>query len=210
MIKVTKAYTIKFSKAGICQYAYFSEDSDGNIVHPSFHPRYCNSSEIPSLDGLKTIEEILKVIKDFSFCKRAEIYLINGMPVGVYKNKKAIKHVESFESRLESFLEKEAISFFEKVLEPIMKKNKWFISASYMIGMPVLIAKDENNEWDNIPSGKKEEEFEYLCYKFVSCLGKGEATLESESYNRVNGFAYLCGYIPTEYFIEKKMYIELK
>ena len=209
LIKIDTRYTIKFSKGGICQYADFNE-SKGKIVHPTnFWPSWAKVDEIPSLDGLKTIEEILKAIKEFSYCNQAELYLINGMPTGYCKNKKARKLVDKLESELEKFIENKAVEFFESILEPLMKKNKWFISRSH-IGMPVLITKDKKGEWDNVPSGKKQDDFEYLCYSFASNFNnEAEAVLRSEHGNRVRGFSYFVNYIPNNYFYEKGLWIDL-
>jgi len=198
MIKINKTYTIKFVYAGINQYARFFE-KDGKLVYPRLEINYYRG-ELPSLEN-KNIEEVLTVIKDIAD-NRAEIYLINEQPLNYYNNEKDKEYIQSFNKKFEYFIESEAINFFEKVLEPIMKENKWFISSSY-IGKPILIEKNNDGEWDNIRDGF---DFEYLCYKFVSNFKNVKINLNSE--HSVDAFKSFFNCILSHYFIDKGYYLE--
>lgn len=195
MIKVDKLYTIKFSKSGISQRADFNE-VNGKIYNPSLSVQYCKSDEVPSLENLDNIEDILAVIKEFSYGNQAEITLINSMPINYYKNIKAREYNKSFNLKFDQFIEIEAIKYFETILEPIMKRNKFFISTSH-IGMPVLIKK-YNGEWDNI-KGDKDSDFNYLCKQFTSKFKSNDKSYDFQNF-------FNC--IPTEYFEDNGLYLE--
>ena len=151
---------------------------------------------------------IVKVIKKISYNNKAEIYLINGMFIKEYENKDALYFTKKFGVKLEKFIEKEAIKYWEKHLMPIMKKNKWFVSTSH-IGYPILIYKDEENEWDNIKHGEEEIVFESLCLNFTRHLNEGEANLRSEYSDSVEGFQPFISHIPQEYLLKKEIFIEI-
>jgi len=205
MMNVDKSYTIRFSYAGINQYATFYEVK-GKLHNPRLSISYCKE-KMPDISNA-TIEEILEIIKEVSYCNKAEIYLINGSPVNYYNNKKAKKHVSSFADKFGEFIEVEAKKFFEEILEPLMKKNKWFISFSH-IGIPVLIKKDEAGEWDNIKNDEREFDFQYLCYQFVSNFRKVDISIKNEYSNHIsNVFSFFYGCISSEYYKEKGYLIE--
>jgi len=202
-MKIDKRYTIVFSYAGIRQYADFYE-KDGKLVNPSFRASYSKAGETPSIENLETIEEVLEVIRKFAYCNKADLHLINGLPINYYNNEKARKCVKGIDKRFVEFIEKEAVDYFEKVLEPLMKKNKWFVSSSH-IGMPILIERNEEGEWDNI-KGSKEFDFEYLCYKFVSNFREIEVRLKSEANSpSARAFNPFLNSLPSG-FIEEKGY----
>jgi hypothetical protein len=170
MIKITKRYKIAFSYAGYTQYAEFNE-VDGVLYNPTLNVSYSKSTEIPDVSKCKTIDEVLGLIKKFAYGGQAKIDRINGMPPFYYKNIKTQKLLKDMREAHETFIEEQANIFFNTTLKPILKKNKWKISKSH-IGMMILIAKDENGEWDNVRDEKKEFEFEYLCKCFLSAIGE--------------------------------------
>ena len=100
-----KTYTIKYVYAGINQYADFKEVG-GKIIFPSFYPSWAKSEDVPDVSCLESIDEILKVIKSFSYNRRAEIYLIDGMLATYYSNKGAQTLVSDTKSEYEAFLNK--------------------------------------------------------------------------------------------------------
>lgn len=172
MTTIDKTYTIKFIRGGIRQYAYFKE-VDGKIINPSLDVMWVSEKEIPDISSLTSIEDILNVIKKFSYAKQAEIYLING-EIPFYENNKRLRKVISETStKYNNFITSTLTDFFKSELVPILKKNKWFVGNSAW-GRYVLIKKDKHGEWDNISkiekNDKKEFEFEYLCYKILRSL----------------------------------------
>jgi len=207
MPKIDIRYTIRYSYAGVSQYEVFYE-LEGRLHRPRFSPSWAKKVDVPSVEGVETIYEVLEIIKNFAYNNRAEIYLINGLPVDVYKNKKALTFLKNFSIDLDSFIEAKALEYWEKYLMPIMSRNKWFIGPS-AYGAPVLIYKNDVDAWDNIRNTKEIEAFETLCFKFVNRFGKGKSNLDRESGNYVEGFQHFINYIPNEYLLEKETYIEL-
>lgn len=174
---ISKRYTIKFSYAGITQYADFGE-SDGVLVCPRLSVNYSKEGEIPDVSNCKTIDEVLKLIKSFS--NRAEISSINGMPVFYYKKPKTQELIKEIKAETERFIENLAFKFFDAEIKPLLIKNKWFVGRSWMVGMFVLIEKDEKGEWDNVRKEREEGEFKYLCERFLSAVNiKSERFPES-------------------------------
>ena len=181
VIKVDKRYTIKFYYAGVEQKADFYEVK-GELYNPTLFVNWAKVGETPDVSQCKTIDEVLEKIRAFSFGKRAEIELINGLPVFYYNKPKTQEHIRNIKTAYEAFVEAQTKIFFNNEIKPLLKKNKWKISSSH-IGFLVLIAKyktdrygDKNEsgkwEWDNVRETKKEKEFEFLCEEFLSSIGK--------------------------------------
>jgi len=188
MNNISKIYTIKFSKRGINQYVNFTEDN-GIIINPKLYVNWVTQDEIPDVSKCKTIDEILEIIKEFSYNNQAEIYLINYQPISYFHNIKAKELVKNIQKEHGDFILQKLNLFFQEILVPILIKNKWFIGNSEM-GRYVLIKKDENEEWDNISKieefDKKEFEFEYLCARVLKDLDIiDEIKIQNESYNNL-------------------------
>ena len=173
VINIVKRYTIKFSYAGIAQYADFGEQENGELVNPSLMVSYAKTSDVPDVSKMTKIEDVLKAIKKFAYNRQAKIEEINGMPVFYYKKTEMIELVSNIKKSFEEFLELQSAKFFNSELRPLLIKNKWKISSSH-IGMPVLIEKNKKGEWQNIDNQKKEFEFEYLCKAFLKSVGMEE------------------------------------
>ena len=206
MINIDKTYTIRFIYAGIKQYANFRE-IDGKIVNPYLSISYAKASEVPTIDGLETIEEILAVIKSISYCNKAEIYLVNNEPI--FYNVKTNKTVKLIGDRFKKFIELEAITFFEKHIEPIIKKKKLFITHSNFYYL-VLIEKNKDGEWDNVRDSKTNE-INYLAYKFLKQFNNIKIDLTPESSNYIKDFFVdIANLMPEKYFETRGLYIDLK
>jgi hypothetical protein len=202
MTKVTKRYTIKFSKGGIIQYADFSE-ADGVLVNPRLHISWTSVDEVPDVSNMTKIDEVLEAIKSVAYCNRAEIYLINGAPVFYFNKKRPRKHILMMGDAFEVFIDSQITTFFNNILLPIIKRNNWNIGRSH-VGYYVLIKQNKKGGWDNVQDSKALFEFEYLCAKALHSLNiieKINITNESnnflfESYklfNRVNDIEK-CGF----------------
>lgn len=208
MIKIDKIYTIAFSYAGVAQYADIHE-SKGELIRPRVFVSWMNANSdhykiVESIPQMTNINDILEAVKSFAYGGRAEIMLINHAPVELSKKPYTIKYIKSVEERIEKLLEAEAKLYFQKILEPLMKRNKWFISRSH-IGYPILIQKDRKGEWDNIQNKKKEIYFEFLCYQFIRHINKGDCDLKN---GRVNAFVHLFNLIDEDYFRKKCLIIK--
>jgi hypothetical protein len=168
MFKKVKKYTIKYSKAGFYQYADFFENEDGIINDPSFYPQYVKPDEVPSLDNVNTIDEILSIIKKFSFSGQAEIYLIDEQPV-MFANATNIQEgIKKIGDEVNDFINGKIKEFFIETILPLLNENKFKISTSW-IGRPILIYKNEDGEWDNIEAYSDINIFiEYVCYQFLN------------------------------------------
>lgn len=184
MIKIDKRYCIKFSFGGVLQYANFNE-KDGVLIRPSFSPSWARRfDEIPDVSDMKTIDEVLEVIKSFSYCNRAEIHLINGQLPSYYNNTEAKELIESIKYNYDVFIKSQITEFFNSQLKPLLIENDWKISRSH-VGYFILIEKDENGEWGNvIDRDAKTFEFEYLCAKCLVSLNLIEGIdIKRESFN---------------------------
>ncbi len=171
MIVINRSYTIKYSKGGIAQFADFNY-SENKLVSNSFRPNWVKTNEIPSLEDLEKIEDILKVIKDWSYANQAEIILIdNNVPN--YKSKQITqKYADEFKLFFLNF----CTNFFKSEILPILKKNKWKISYSWM-GQPILIKKVKK-EWNNVDSYHKDSKLiDCICNRFLKKVLKSDTEL---------------------------------
>jgi len=210
MIKVETRYTIRYSKAGYYQYATFYVDTDGKINNKRFHPSHVNVNNIPSLENANTINEILEIIKEFSYGNKAEIYLINSQPPFYYNNPELKQRIKTRIDIVNETISKQCTEFFLKDVVPILIQNNWMVTTSH-IGMPVLACKDDNNEWCNIKNGK-DNELEYICYSFITGLGLYNDNVnmcQEHGSPSINGFRYLIKHVNQDVIIEKGLYLEL-
>ncbi len=197
MIKIDKSYTIKYSKAGVRQYADFNE-KDGVIVSKSFNPSWVKISEVPSLDNANTIDEILEIIKEFSY-DTAEIYLINGQLPKYYRNKKLKSDIKARIKIVDEIIAKQCTEFLIKNVVPILIKNKWFIGYSWC-GKPIVIYKNRKGEWDNVRDNKLQY-LEYICYVLISGFGLSDDNIDfrrEHSEPIIDGFSHLIKYVPED------------
>jgi hypothetical protein len=205
-----KRYTIRYSYAGINQYADLNYSGD-TLVHCNFMPRYCKGVDIPSLDGLNDIADIISVIEKFSG-RKAEVYLIDYELAEYYLNAPVKEVVHTAKAKYDEFVTTLVREFFDSVLLPIIIENDWKITRSW-VGVPVLIEMREG-EWDNVKSSDpKVVNFEYICYKFShGILGKGdkmELITEQSWHIDADRFKYLYGYLDDEKLTELGILITL-
>jgi hypothetical protein len=188
IMRIDRSYTIRYSKGGISQYADFKY-CEGKLVHNSFYPSWVRADEVPDISQLTCINEILAVIKNFSYANRAEIYLINGAPPFMENRTLEKVFVKESASKLELFYKKELSRYYKKFLKPFILKNGWSLGKSG-VGYPVLIKQydvDKYGEvqpldWDNVRNCKETYEFEYLCQDILFNLGliKEKKSMRSE------------------------------
>lgn len=206
-------YTIKYSKGGINQYADVIY-KDGVFAFHTFSPSWVKSEEIPSLEGLTDVNDILQVIKGFSYSNRAELYLINGCPPAYYYNTDVKNAIKEYGEAYDKLAKEASLEFFKAYIQPILKRKKWKIARSWC-GMPVLIHKDKNEEggWGNINDRDGDNiVLEFMCSQFTrSALNQGESiklTGEGEAY--ISGHvAKLLSNIPDEELVKLKLFINL-
>lgn len=189
-------YTVRYKYAGICQYADFVY-VDGKLVMDTFSPLYTNGDEIPSLEGLNELTDILPVIEVFTG-RKAEIYMVNGDLADYHTNQYAKEAITNASSKYAEFISSLVSDFFMSVLYPIIVKNGWKISHSWM-GKPILVEM-RDGEWDNVKSSDIDViNFEYICHKFCfNVLGHGQHTdlrVEQESYLIIDSFSKLSIYL---------------
>lgn len=174
MIQIDKTYTIKYSKAGVSQYANFRY-SNNKLINNSFHPKWVKTTEIPSLEGINKIEDILSIIKKWSYNHQAEIILLNGNPLN-YKSKEII---DEYANRFEEWFSDLCFKFFKSEIYPVLKKNKWKISYSWMMH-PILIKKSKD-EFVNVDSNHKDSILiDVICNRFIRKVLKDDEELNLE------------------------------
>jgi hypothetical protein len=179
-MRIDKSYTIRYSKGGILQYADFKYHQ-GKLVHSSFMPSWVRADEVPDISQLTDINEILEVIKGFSYGNRAEIYLINGQPPFMENRTQEKEFTKGISIKLEAFYQKEITRYYKKFLKPFILKNGWSIGKSG-VGYPVLIKQYDTDkygetqplDWDNVRTCPETYEFEYLCQDILINLGLTE------------------------------------
>ena len=200
-------YCIRYVYAGIYQYAEFSVEN-GNVIRKMFNPSYVKTGETPSLEDANTMEEILEIISKFS--KRpADIFLINGN-IPAYENNEAVKtdinkHVEA----IEYIINKECFEFFTNHVIPIMVENNWYISTAWT-GRPILISKNEENEWDNIKETDQSYLIEYMCYKLLNDLSLYSEKVDFRQEHQkpiLNGFSRMFAHITHEQILSTGLFV---
>ena len=205
---ISKRYTIKYSKSGINQYADFIYQY-GTLVYNTFNPSYTKKEEIPSLEGITDIQDILNVIKAFSYNNRAEIYLIDGVFPEYYENKVVQEDIELIEDNYQYYINSTTLVFFKKHLLPELRKKRWKITYSWA-GYPVLIKKNKK-EWVNVDS-KESRMVDFICYEYVRQVTGGIEPLELESetgHINNNGFMRLFNLINKKDLEKLKILINL-
>jgi hypothetical protein len=126
-----KVYTIKFSKSGIYQYANFIENKEGVLIKPVLFVKY-QKDNIPDVSNVKTIKEIITILKKYSYNKKVEIWLINGIHPSI--NKKELNKLDFFESELKKIKD----NFFKEMILPLVPKDYEFIyNDFYFEGKPL-------------------------------------------------------------------------
>jgi hypothetical protein len=112
---IDKTYTIKYSKGGVNQFANFNY-SKGKLISYNFRPIWVKLNEVPSLDGLEKIEDVLDVIKKWSYCNQAEIILIDG-DLPNYKSKEI---TNEYAEEFDKFFRNLSTNFFKSEILPIL------------------------------------------------------------------------------------------
>lgn len=195
-------YTIRYSKAGIYQYAKIGVDDDDpqKVLYYDFRPSYVRKGEIvPSFED-KTFDEIMIMLNEFSY-NNAEIYLINGVLPEYYHDKTYNEEITNASEAITKVIEEQSLNFFKSKILPIIVKNNWKISHSWMY-VAILIYKTENGEWDNIEENEDSYFIQYLSHVFCkNCnIIDRSSSLEmcDEMKTNINNFDDLIRNIPIE------------
>jgi hypothetical protein len=211
MIIIDKRYTIKYSKSGIYQYADFSYVED-KLVHHTFNPNYVNTEEVPSINSANNIEDILMIVKNFSYCNRAEIYKINGVFPEYYHNTSIKEYFKDSSVKFNKFIGEMSLEFFDNYIIPILTKNKWKISRSWA-GYPVIISKLKK-EWCNVDSQNKDYKLiEFISFKFLQeIMDNGNPIKDNNEtgYYSSDNFAIFLKFLPENYLKKSKFYVHLQ
>ena len=205
-----RLYTIKYSKAGIYQYADFHYKDDV-LVYNSFYPNWVKKGEIPSFENVNKIDEVLDIIRKFSYGNNAEIYKINHVLLDYYNNVTIEDELIDYSNKFNNFINSITLEFFKNNILPILKKNKWKITYS-RFGHPVLAIK-KNGEWDNVLRENKDSIFtDYMCHKFLNDVMNIFINISDQnemgSYSSEN-FAIFMKYISNNDLTKLKIFFEL-
>lgn len=204
---IDKDIVIRYSKAGYWQYAHILM-KDNDIEQVIFNPSYVKSDEVPSLKGMRTVEEILEVIRQFSYGNLADIHLINN-ELPEYHNHKVKKSVNRAVQKVNNVIRKEAVKILTDHIAPILRQNKWKFTVSWM-GIPVIAVENESNEWVNVRENSDYRLIDFICYRFLNSLrmmeSKGMTPEHELSFNAIPQFI---GMLETEDLIKLDLYINL-
>ena len=205
MITIDKRYTIRYSKAGVRQFADFNYSKDKFISH-SFRPSWVKQDEFPSFEGIEHIEDFLRIIKEWSYGNQAEIILINGNPPN-YTSQDVIRKCEiEFREYFNSF----CLKVFTSEILPILKRKRWKISKSWM-GRNVLIRKIKN-EWDNVDSNDKDSILiDCICNRFLNNVLNLDIELDFRHeyvYSSGDSFPIFIGWIKEEELVKLNIFLK--
>lgn len=205
MITIDKRYTIRYSKAGIRQFADFNYSKDAFISH-SFRPSWVKQDELPSFEGIEHIEDFLRIIKKWSYANQAEIILINGNPPN-YNSQDVIKKCEiEFREYFNCF----CLKVFTSEILPILKRKRWKIGESWM-GRNVLIRKIKG-EWDNVDSNDKDSILiDFICNRFLNNVLNLDIKLDfrnEHGYVSGDSFPMFIGWIEEKELIKLNIFLK--
>ena len=203
-------YTIRMAIAGVFQYAEFGVGDDGKLINPRFQPRWVDVKTIPSLENL-TFDEAMEVLEKFSG-RKPVIHLINGDIPEYYKNPEYAKNTNASAENIINFIEAEASKFFDENILPIIKRNNWKVAYSWA-HVPVLIYKNEDNEWDNVRREDDATLIEYISFKFLRKThldNDEEVSLAGEDHMYIHKFAYFMRFVPVEHLKEIDIFEEIE
>ena len=162
----------------------------------------------PCSESGQTDDEDVDIVRRFANGGRAKVIRINGMPPEVYNNTKAREVTEAFDKKFKAFLAGECEIFFNEVFVPMLKERGWVVSHSH-IGIPILIGKNDEGEWDNVPT-KEGYIVQYTIYRFICDFTDVEHKSEGESWEaHVNALGAFWRHLPdgllenSEYYLEE-------
>lgn len=157
--------TIRFSKAGIYQFHTFIE-KDGIIENQPLFVKY--AKDYPDLSSAKTIEEIVEIVKEYSYGKKCEIWMIDSLFQGIQKDD--ITLIEELTKKIDDVKE----DFYKTVIKPVFEKYKTNFSKEYENDIP-------------------EDEFRrinQLSYKFLNKIGVVKYYDFTNENNFIEDFVY--------------------
>ena len=202
---ITRMETIRYVKGGIYQYAKLGLDEFGVVLHIEFSPHWVKSEDIPKLEG--TYDEIMTTLREFSD-REPTVYLINGVFPRYFEDDKIEEDINTSKAILTKQLEDICFGFFKDHIAPILKKNKWKVSHSYMYYVPIIVREVEDG-WDNVRGEDDEYYIEYISMMFLKELGLSEGVqMTDEMHVGINKFKNLMGYIQADRIEELDLYYE--
>lgn len=108
-------YTVKFSKSGINQYKDIFFNENNELQTKEIKASY--QKEAVDLSGCSSIEEVITLLSEYSYNKKAEIWRIEGLEPNFYANKDVyLNDIEESQEALVKILSK----FYEKNIVPLL------------------------------------------------------------------------------------------
>lgn len=178
-----KTVTFKVSKSGIYHYKEFRLNENGLIDPQVISFFYTKKEDHPMIKQESTVDEVLALLKNFAYGKKASVYKIDNRPVLV--NDEMVCSVDDSVENIQGLIKKEINKLLEEHLEKILGKFK-------IDFMDILIYKNRKYvSLSNDPD--KHYAVNFLCYKLLYGLGKV----------KYNSFSNETGYIENylDYFI---------
>lgn len=153
---VYDVYTIEFSKSGVLQYADFNVNAETEeLLTKSFHVDYQKPEEIPSLENAHTIEDALKIIKDYSYNNKAKLFKKNGMPISVNYSK-----VTESKILFEETISKVYSDTWNSVIVPLLNDQNWTI-----LNFDLLIDNQNIESYSDLYN-----QINYMCYSLLKSI----------------------------------------
>lgn len=138
-------YTIKISKSGINQYVGVEFNEENSLITKSLFIRY--QKEPLSLESCHSLDDVLSLLKEYSYNKKAEIWKINGFEPNFFQNKDTYKkEIDIYHNAMQNMFK----DFYTKNVVPLL---------------PPKTYKKRVNEHKDF------QKINFLCYSFLYSLG---------------------------------------
>lgn len=149
-------YTLRYSKSGIMQYATFITNND-ILVNPTFSCAYQRKETLPDVTNCKTIEEVIKIIAEYSYDKICEIWMLDGNPIGFTDTDS--ENINTMEIEFSKLIQ----IFYKTCLQPLLPKECTIKYENICIEDQELKDIEEYRPLYNM--------LNYICYKFLYSIG---------------------------------------
>lgn len=169
-------YTLRYSKSGIMQYADFTIDENQILVNPTFSCAYQAKDSWPDVSNYTKLEEVIKIISDYSYDKKCEIWKIDNI---LYcSTKKDIDELTLISDQLYLLFKQ----FYDSIIKPKLPKN-----AKIAYGSICINKKDirDISKYQDLYNN-----LNYLSYKFLYNLGLTEYNNFESEVRWVDNYLY--------------------
>ena len=146
-------YTLRYSKAGIMQYADIIVENN-SVIGIKFSCQYIRKEEWPDFSKAKTLDKVMKILSKFSYDKKCKIWKIDRRPAKFSNN--SLEYLNEIIKELYT-------KFYNISLKPLLPENTQLYHNYFCINK-IPIQEIDKYEDDYLL-------INYLCYQFLYKLG---------------------------------------